>query len=286
MSLANLNFHHLRLFWEVARIGSLRGAAEKLHLSQPTISTQIKNLEEQLEERLFDRSGRGMKLTSAGKLILEYAGELFSLADEMVSALHHEGRARRLRLNLGITQSLPKLVSWQLIRPALAAFPDLQLTCIEGHAPELLGMLVSGRVDAILADEVAPTALRVRAFSQHLNDFPVSFCATPALAKRLKKNFPQSLNNAPALLPTEGTAWRHELDRWFESRHIIPRIIAEVKNDSVARYGLSPIASIMECSLSCYLLTVENTTRHPAITVLVDGAKKVKAKPIKTFQSA
>ncbi len=296
MSASHLNYHHLRLFWEVARSGSLRGAAEKLHLSQPTISTQIKSLEAQLEERLFDRSGRGMRLTAAGKLIMEYAEELFSLADAMVLALHNEGGARRLRLNLGVMQSLPKLVSWQLIRPALAACPNLQLTCLEGQAPDLLGMLVSGRVDAILADEVAPTALRVRAFSQHLNDCPLCFCATPALARRLRKNFPASLNNAPALLPTERTAWRHEIDRWFESHQIRPRIIAEfddvalmktaasdglgfvpvlesVKNDAVTRYGLAPIASAIDCNLSCYLLTVEHTNRHPALAAIVAGAR-------------
>lgn len=296
MLASNLNYHHLRLFWEVARSGNLRGAAEKLRLSQPTISTQIKNLEDRLEEKLFDRSARGMRLTAAGKVIMEYAGELFSLAEEMVLAVHGERGGRRLRLNLGIMQSLPKLVSWQLIRPALAACPDLHLTCIEGQAPELLGMLVSGRVDAILADEPAPTSLRVRAFSQHLSKSPLVFCAAPALAKRLRKNFPQSLDGAPALLPAERTVWRHEIDRWFEARQIRPRIMAEfddaalmktaasdglgfvtvleaIEDDAINRYGLEPIAPAVDCSLSCYLLTVERTTQHPAIAALIAGCR-------------
>ena len=296
MPALNLNFHHLRLFLEVAHNGSLRGAAEKMRLSQPTISTQIKSLEDSLDERLFDRSGRGMRLTAAGRLLMEYAGQLFSLADEMVLALHGEGGARKLRLNLGIVQSLPKLVSWQLIRPVLVAFPNLRLNCIEGHAPELLGLLVSGRVDAILADEPAPTSLRVRAFSQHLNKSRFIFCAAPALAKQLRRDFPKSLDGAPALLPAERSVWRHELDQWFDARQIQPNIIAEfddaalmktaasdglgfvpvlesVQTDAASRYGLHPIAPAVECSLSCYLVTVERTTRHPALAALVGGCR-------------
>lgn len=296
MSDLNLNFHHLRLFWEVARSGSLRAAAEKLHLSQPTISAQIKNLEESLGEQLFDRSGRGLKLTAAGQLVLKHAGELFSLAGEMVRSLHGHGGARRLRLRLGIMQSLPKLLAWQLIRPALAAFPTLQLSCTEGHAPELLGMLVSGRLDAILADEPAPSSLRVRAFTQRLSKSRFVFCATPALAKRLRKNFPQSLEDAPALLPAERTAWRHEVDRWFESRQISPHIMAEfddaalmktaaadglgfvpvletVVRNAARRYGLEPIGPAVESWLSCYLLTAERTSRHPALNAMAKATK-------------
>jgi len=296
MSDLNLNYHHLRLFWEVARSGSLRAAAEKLHLSQPTISAQIKNLEASLGEQLFDRSGRRMKLTASGQLILKYAGELFSLAGEMVRSLHGQTGARRLRLRLGIIQSLPKLLAWQLIRPALDAFPNLQLSCTEGHAPELLGMLVSGRLDAILADEPAPSSLRVRAFTQRLSREHLVFCATPALAERLRKNFPQSLEDAPALLPAERTAWRHEIDRWFEARKITPCVMAEFDDaalmktaaadglgfvpvpetfleNATSRYGLEPIGPAVECQLSCYLLTVERPSRHPALEALAAIAK-------------
>jgi hypothetical protein len=66
-----LNYHHLRLFWEAARSGSLRAAAERLHLSQPTLSAQIKALEESLGEKLFERAGRGLKLTARGSWIAQ-----------------------------------------------------------------------------------------------------------------------------------------------------------------------------------------------------------------------
>jgi LysR family transcriptional activator of nhaA len=113
----HLNYHHLKLFWEVARGGSLRTAAARLNLSQPTISGQIKSLENALGERLFDRTGRGLRLTPQGLLVMECAAEIFSLGTEMVRSLHGLGSTRKMKLNIGITDSLPKLVAWRLIPP-------------------------------------------------------------------------------------------------------------------------------------------------------------------------
>lgn len=293
-----LNYHHLRLFWEVARAGSLRAAATRLNLSQPTISTQIKSLEKSLDERLFDRTGRGMKLTPAGRLAMECSAEIFSLGTEMVRSLHGQGTTRNLRLNIGITDSLPKLVAWRLIRPAVKAFPNLQLSCLEGHAQELLGSLAAGRLDVVLSDEAAPSSLPVKAFSHLLGESPVVFCAIPTLVKNLSKNFPASLKDAPALLPASRTAWRHEIDRWFDSHRIRPRVVAEfddaalmktaaadgmgftpiaaaVLEEAVDRYGLLPIGRPVRCGFSCHLITLERAMRHPALAVVSAESKAV-----------
>ncbi|MCB1279325.1 LysR family transcriptional regulator [Prosthecobacter sp.] len=298
MNLPQLNFHHLRLFWEVARSGSLRAAAERLHLSQPTISAQIKALEDALDERLFDRSGRGLKLTAQGRMVMEYAGEIFSLGTEMVRSLHGKGNARTLRLSIGITDSLPKLVAWQLVRPAVKAFSNLQLTCSEGDAQELLGQLASGRLDVVLSDEAAPSSLPVKAFSHLLGQSPAVFCAVPALARKLSRKFPNSLKDAPVLLPASRTAWRHEMERWFESHRIRPQIVAEfddaalmktaasdglgvvpiaaaVLDEAVNRYGLKPIGRPVHCGFSCYLITLERAMRHPAVAVIAGLSKDV-----------
>ncbi len=294
----HLNYHHLRLFWEVARAGSLRAAATRLHLSQPTISAQIKALENSLDEQLFDRTGRGLKLTPQGRLVMECAGEIFSLGTEMVRSLHGHGSARSLRLNIGITDSLPKLVAWRLIRPAVKAFPNLQLSCMEGHAQELLGSLAAGRLDVVLSDEAAPSSMPVKAFNHLLGESPVVFCAIPALAKKLSTNFPASLKDAPLLLPASRTAWRHEIDRWFDSHRIRPRVVAEfddaalmktaaadglgivpiaavVLDEAVERYGLKAIGRPVQCGFSCYLITLERAMRHPALAVITAESKQV-----------
>ena len=301
MNEPHLNYHHLRLFWEVARAGSLRAAASRLHLSQPTISAQIKTLENSLEEQLFDRTGRGLKLTAQGRLVMECAAEIFSLGTEMVRSLHGQGSARSLRLNIGITDSLPKLVAWRLIRPAVKAFPNLQLSCAEGHAQELLGSLAAGRLDVVLSDEAAPSSMPVKAFNHLLGESPVVFCAVPALAKKLTKNFPASLKDAPVLLPASRTAWRHELDRWFDSHRIRPHIVAEfddaalmkvaaadglglapiatsVLEEAVGRYGLKPVGRPVLCRCSCYLIMLERAMRHPAVSVIA-GESKLVMKP-------
>jgi LysR family transcriptional activator of nhaA len=282
----------------VSRAGSLRAAATRLHLSQPTISAQIKALENSLDEQLFDRTGRGLKLTPQGRLVMECAGEIFSLGTEMVRSLHGQGSARSLRLNIGITDSLPKLVAWRLIRPAVKAFPNLQLSCMEGHAQELLGSLAAGRLDVVLSDEAAPSSMPVKAFNHLLGESPVVFCAVPALAKKLSANFPTSLKDAPMLLPASRTAWRHEIDRWFDSHHIRPRIVAEfddaalmktaaadgmgvtpiaaaVLDEAVNRYGLKPVGRPVRCGFSCYLITLERAMRHPAVAVIAGESKSV-----------
>lgn len=298
MRLPDINYHHLRLFLEVARCGSLRSAAARLNLSQPTISSQIKALEKELDETLFDRSGRGMKITLSGQLVMERAAEIFSLGTEMVRSLHGLGSTRSLRLNIGITDSLPKLVAWRLIRPAFKAFPNLHLSCAEGHSQELLGQLASGRLDVVLSDEAAPSSLPVKAFNHLLGESPVVFCAAPALAKQLSLNFPASLKEAPTLLPASRTAWRHEIDRWYDSHRIQPKIVAEfddaalmktaaadglglapiaaaVLDEAVGRYGLMPIGRPVRCGFSCYLITLERAMRHPAVAVIAGGSKQV-----------
>ncbi|HCN77648.1 MAG TPA: LysR family transcriptional regulator [Verrucomicrobiales bacterium] len=291
MQSAELNYHHLRLFWEAARSGGLREAAERLDLSQPTLSAQIKTLEESLGEKLFERSGRGLKLTAKGRQVMDHAGRIFALGGEMIRSLSEGGSAMSPCLNLGVTQSLPKLVSWRLISKAVHEMPGLHFTCHEGQAADLVGQLVSGRLDVVLADESAPASLRVRAFDRVVDRSRVVFCAAKPLARRWKADFPKSLNQAPVVLPSMHSAWRRELDRWFESKKITPRIAAEfddsalmktaaadglgivpiassVLEEAVDRYDLTPFGPPVQCCFESHLITLEKTLRHPALAAL------------------
>ncbi|RYD79176.1 MAG: LysR family transcriptional regulator, partial [Verrucomicrobiaceae bacterium] len=103
-----LNYHHLRYFWTVARKGGVRKAAEELHVSQPSISAQLRLLEEAVGEKLFRRSGRNLVLTEMGHLVLSYADEIFSAGRELMNAVKQRPGSRALRLNVGMTDSLPK----------------------------------------------------------------------------------------------------------------------------------------------------------------------------------
>src|SRR5687768_3242917 len=114
-----LNFHHLRYFWMVAREGSLRAAAERLNVSQPSVSAQLRLLEESLGEVLFHRSGRGLSLTDTGRFVFSYAEEIFSLGRELVGAMNQVPGERPIRFHLGIVDSLPKMVAYQMLQPVL-----------------------------------------------------------------------------------------------------------------------------------------------------------------------
>src|SRR3954467_9132136 len=128
-----LNFHHLRYFWTVARKGGVRKAAEALHVSQPSISAQLRLLEESLGEQLFKRAGRGLVLTEAGHLVLSYADEIFSAGRELMSSIKKRGGARPLRLNIGITDAVSKLITFEILRAAFRKIDSIHVVCREGE---------------------------------------------------------------------------------------------------------------------------------------------------------
>src|SRR3954470_20411274 len=113
-----LNYHHLRYFWTVARKGGVRKAAEELHVSQPSISAQLKVLESALGEKLFRRGGRNLVLTEMGRLGLSYADEIFSTGRELMNAVRQRPNSRALRLSVGMTDALSKLLAFEILKPA------------------------------------------------------------------------------------------------------------------------------------------------------------------------
>ena len=287
-----LNYHHLRYFWMVAREGSLRKAAEKLHLSQPTISAQISALERSVGEKLFRRSGRSLVLTEAGRRAFEVAQEIFSLGQEFMEHVRGHQASRALRLHAGISDSVPKLLAWEILAPAFRIKEPVQVNCREGSAEELLGALVTGRLDVVIAGEPAPASLPVKVHNHALGHCGTAFCALPAVAKKLAKNFPASLHGAPMLLPQANTAWRQLIDSWMHRHGVQPRVVAEfddaalmkvaaaaglgavpvperVLADAKLRYGLARAGVVKDCRVSYFAITVQRRITHPAVSAML-----------------
>ena len=284
-----LNYHHLRYFWMTAREGSLRRAAEKLHVSQPSMSAQIKSLEESLGEALFRKEGRGLALTRAGEKAYAMASEIFELGDELLEAIREEQGPRAMRLNVGITDVLPKSVAHVILKEALDGPAPFRLMVREGPMEDVLGMLQAGRLDMVLANEPAPSGSGFHMHNHFLGECGVTFMAEAQHAKRLQQGFPHSLHGEKALLPTAHAPLRRRLDRWFYTEGIEPVVAAEfddpalmkvfgahsggflpvpswVTTETRGRHGLCEIGSTEEVRESFYAITPEKRVAHPGVS--------------------
>lgn len=290
-----LNFHHLRYFWTVARKGGVRKAADELHVSQPSISAQLRLLEDSLGEKLFKRSGRNLVLTEMGQLVLTYADEIFSAGRELMSAVKQRPGGRLLRLNVGMTDSISKLMGFEFLKPAIRFSEPVHVVCRMAAIEVLVNQLQAHRLDIVLADEPASSSLKAKTFNHRLGRSGVTFCAVPAIAKKLRRNFPQSLNGATALLPTENMGMRAVLETWFDTKGIHPRLLGEYEDSAlmvfcatagrgftvvptvVARevlkhWGLRVIANVDECGTEFYAITAERRVKNPAAMAITEHA--------------
>src|SRR3954470_12507922 len=234
-----LNFHHLRYFWTVARKGGVRKAAEALGVSQPSISAQLKLLEESLGEKLFRRGGRSLVLTETGQLALSYADEIFSAGRELMNAVKQRPTTRALRLNVGMTDALSKLIAFEILKPAFHFPEPTHVICRQAEIGPLVHQLQAHRLDIVLADEPASSSLKARIFNHRLGRSGVTFCAVPALATKLRRNFPRSLNGAHALLPSENMGMRIALETWFDEQGARPRIVGEFEDATLMMVAAS-----------------------------------------------
>jgi LysR family transcriptional activator of nhaA len=291
-----LNYHHLRYFWTVARKGGVRKAAEELHVSQPSISSQLGLLEESLGEKLFKRSGRNLVLTEMGHVVLSYADEIFSAGRELMNAVKQRPGKRPLRLNIGITDAVSKLITFEILRAAFRLTdPLIHIVCREGEIGPLVNQLQAHRLDIVLADEPASSSLKAKTFNHRLGRSGITFCAVPALATKLRRNFPKSLDGAPALLPSENMGMRAALETWFDAQGIRPRVIGEfedsalmevcssggrgftvvhtvVDRSALKHYGLRVIAKVEACGSDFYAITAERRVKHPAALAITEHA--------------
>jgi len=286
-----LNYHHLRYFHAVAKEGGLAKAAAKLGVSQPSISAQLTALEAAFGVELFRRSGRQKVLTEAGQMVLGYAEEIFQLGQELLNAVKSRPSSRALRLYVGVADSFPKLLTNEILKPVFALPQAVHVICREGKMEDLLGQLVAHRLDIVLADEAAPSSVKIRVFSHRLTDCGISVCAPAALARRLKPGFPRSLHGAPALLPTENTGLRRVVEKWFHDLNIRPQVVAEfedsallkavaadgngfivlpslVVQEAVEHYRFRVIGQSGKCRVEFFAITADRRLSHPAVRAI------------------
>jgi LysR family transcriptional activator of nhaA len=289
-----LNYHHLLYFWTVARTGSVAAASEELRLAAPTISNQIRKLEDSLGEKLLQRSGRGLVLTDMGRIAMRYADDIFALGREFADTLKGRPTGRPLRLCVGIADVLPKLIAYKILEPAFRLRMPVRIICREDQPDHLLADLALHELDVVLSESPASPASKIRAYNHLLGECGVSFFASSKL--RLEhRRFPKCVDGARLLVPTDNSAFRRKLDEWFLSRNIRPVVVGEFEDsallrafaeqgfgifaapsiieEQLRRYGFRRIGKTDEIRVRFYAVSVERKLQHPAVLAICEAAQ-------------
>jgi len=219
----------------VARAGGLKPAARTLHLSPPTLSTQIRALEEQFGAPLFAREGRRMVLNDTGRVVRRYAERIFELGDEMAEVVDRGEPSGPGTVHLGIVDGVPKPLATDIVRRAWEKVPSLRLVAREGLPGELFPALAAHQIDIVISNEAPSAHLGTILSSRRVARFKVHFAAAPALATARR---PRPIDQFSLLLPTRESPLRRELDRWFTDHGLRPDIRAEF-DDTAAMYELA-----------------------------------------------
>ncbi len=292
----HLNYTHLLYFWTVAREGSIATAAESLNLTPQTISGQIKLLEESVGSPLFVRAGRGLVITETGQLVKQYADEIFALGAELTHRVKTDQALVPNVLNIGIVDSIPKLIGLRIIEPVLSMQEKMRVVCRQGSLEELLGQLGVHRLDVIVSDRPLSPGMNVKAYSHTLGETTVSLFCHQSIANVYTSDFPDCLQGAPFLMPVNESAVRRALEQWMDSYEIHPDIVVECEDSALlkafgeAAYGVFPAPTAIKeeiCSMydaemvaeldtvaeKFYAISPERKLKHPAVLEVINNSR-------------
>lgn len=242
--MTELNYNHLRYFRAVARDGTLTGAARRLNLAPSALSVQLRALEDRLGHRLFDRVGRGLRLTEAGRIALDHAEAIFAAGEELVATLRQTGQARRA-LRVGALATLSRNFLLAFLRPVLGR-ADVEVVLRSGGWGELMRGLEAHGLDVVLANRPAPRDGPLPLLSRRIAEEPVALVGRPGREGDLRA----LLAEGPLVLPTPETALREGLDALLARWGIRPAVAAEVDDVAMIRLlaregaGLAPLPPI------------------------------------------
>ena len=292
----HLNYNHLLYFWTVAREGSISKATRELHLTPQTISGQLKLLEETIGEPLFSRVGRGLALTETGHMVYQYADEIFTLGAELATRAKTGRIVAPAVLAVGVVNSIPKLITARILQPEFDPEFPIRLVCTEGGLETLLGELAVHQLDLVLSDRPIPSGLAVKAFSHALGASEIALFARKGHTRQYEKNFPQSLNQAPILLPTPDNPIRRALDDWFDQNGLSPNLVAEFEDSALMKafgetgngifpapvaisaevermYHAQRIGPALPVEEKYFAISPERKLKHPAVLKIIEQAR-------------
>lgn len=267
-----------------------------MRLSSPTVSSQIRQLEAQLGQKLFTRRGRNLVLTDAGSLVASYADRIFPLGQELLDAVRDRAVVPS-RLVVGVSDVLARSIVHRILEPVFRPELNLRVICKESRSTEDFHEALAARtMDVVLSDAPAGRKSALRTFSHPLGDCGTAWFAAPALARRLRRNFPRSLDRAPLVLPSDDSTFRRALDEWFVQQAIRPRVIAELDDvalvgvlgeqalgvfaapDVIAdeicrRYRVHAVGRTPSIRQRFFAISIERTIKHPGVSAICEAAR-------------
>jgi LysR family transcriptional activator of nhaA len=296
MKTTGLNFRHLYFFWVVAKEGGVTRAAERLGLAVQTIGTQLALLEQSVGKALLAPQGRRLVPTEAGRLVIDYADQIFLLGEQMQEALAQTD-AGRMRLTVGITDSLPKLIAYRLLESTRHLDAKVKLVCMENDFESLLADLALHKLDVVLSDRTVRAGASLRVFSHLLGESAMQLFGVDKLAKKYRKNFPASLNGAPLLLPTRNNALRGRIDEWLVRRELRPDIVGEFEDNAMLntfgrnglglffapaalavdigeQFGAVLVGDAPELREQFFAISHQRKIKHPAVEAILAAIQK------------
>ena len=292
-----INYQHLYYFWATVHYGGVTKASIKLKLAQPTISAQLKTFEDTFGEKLFQKDGRNLKLTEAGKIAHKYADRIFSIGQELIDVLDGRTSHQHKEFKIGISDVVPKTMAYRLIKPAIKEQNNTTIVCLEDKTERLLAELAIGDLDLVIADRPISHNSNIKAFNHFMGDSSISFLCTANFKKLYQKNFPLSLDNAPMLIPTLESTLRQELEKWFRVKNIKPNILGSFQDSALMKiaasdkkgiipvptvvaseimkeYGLINLGTVKEVKESLYLISLDRRLKHPIILDICSEGQK------------
>jgi LysR family transcriptional regulator, transcriptional activator of nhaA len=228
-----LNYHHLRHFWMIARHRSVTRAAEKLRISQSTLSEQLAELEAALGQKLFERRGKQLHLTEAGQIALEHAETIFNTGHELITRFRQSGENRQRTLRLGAVGPLSKNLQYDFIQPILAD-TRTKVVVVAGPLDDLTRQLQEHKLDLVLSNIPLRADQEQNIFNHLLGEVPVFLVG----GKKLKLSpgkFPKFLKDVPLFLPSRQSDVRADFDLILANAGIEPFVHAEVDDMALLR---------------------------------------------------
>lgn len=222
-------------------------------MGQPTLSAQLKQFEETIGIKLFDRQHKKLILNEAGRVALQYANDIFRMGDEMLEVLHDRLVPARTHVQIAALDSVPQYITLAVVKAAYS-FGDCTVTILEGEGDELIRELVLHRIDLFISNYLPSTHEARGLYSKSVAKVPVFLCGAPKY-KALKSGFPQSLAKAPLILPTIHSKMRHDLEHYFQSAGISVDVVAETQVTSLQKLmgvegiGIIPIPTFAVADL-------------------------------------